>query len=68
MFQMQSCFEKMPDHIATGVIRMTGQHSPELRRDPQRLEKIVDFKANQAVYPRGNLIDVPDKTNARKAA
>ena len=64
---MQSCFERMPNHLDTAVMRMTGQHSPELRRDPQRLEKIVDFKAKRAGCPRGNLIDEPDKTHGRKA-
>jgi len=46
---------------------MTGQHSLELRRNSERLEKTVDFKAHRAGYSRGNLIDEPDKTHGRKA-
>lgn len=57
----------MPDDLVTAVMRVTGQHSPEMRRDPQRLEKTVDFNAHRAGYSRGNLIDEPDKTHGRKA-
>ena len=57
----------MPDDLVTAVIRMTGQHGLELRRNSERLEKTVDFKAHRAGYSRGNLIDEPDKTHGRKA-
>lgn len=57
----------MPDHLDPAVMRMTGQQRPEMRREPPRLEKTIDFNANRADCPRGNLIDEPDKTHGRKA-